>query len=206
MDTAKFVSTAMTHLARVMILAAVLTGGEVTQRVIQESGAGYARTRGGFKPLVMSMGYLGPAIFGGLLLLLNSVRGARAWILRATGLLILGTAAKLGGSPFTLLVAGAAGTTFLVLGWGLWPWVQFHLVNVMAVAIGSSGLRSLRHLFLVSAGQARGVAPTGIGHSMSDADQMAKLTGVPPVFWAGLWIAIAAWILWKGLRRALAAE
>lgn len=184
-------------------LAAVLTGGEVTELVIQETGAGFARTRGGFRPLILSAGYLGPALAGALLLWLNSFRRVRGVILASTGVLILATGGLLGGSGFTLGVTAALGLPFLVIGYGLWPGLQFHLVNLMGIAIGSSSLRGLKHLFMAHVGLAEAVGPSGIGHSMTDAEQMFRITGLPPAAWAALWTLMAAAILGWGLRRAL---
>lgn len=52
-------------------LAAILTGGEFIEFKVLSRGAGLAYTRGGSRPLVISAGYVGTALFGAVLLILT---------------------------------------------------------------------------------------------------------------------------------------
>lgn len=51
-------------------LAALVTGGRVIEFVVSPNGSGLATTAGGNRTLVISMGYLGAALFGSLLFFL----------------------------------------------------------------------------------------------------------------------------------------
>lgn len=60
--------------------AAILTGGQFIVFEVQPSGAGLAYTSGGFRPLVITSGYVGTAVFGAVLLYLaNRVANPR-WL------------------------------------------------------------------------------------------------------------------------------
>ena len=172
-------------------LAAVATGGTLEQFQVQPSGAGFATTQGGYRPLVMAGGYLGTTIAGCTLLVLNSFARLRDKILIAMGLAILVGGLAFGGNVFTVAYALTAGCAFLGIGLSAWPQVQFHLVTILGVVLGSEAVSDLVHLLWSSLGLASYGMPTGIGHSMTDADQMANVTGWPAVVWALVWTAFS---------------
>lgn len=53
-------------------LAAVLTGGRISHITIETNGSGICWTQGGWRPFVISAGYLGSMFWGNLILLLAS--------------------------------------------------------------------------------------------------------------------------------------
>lgn len=62
-------------------LTAILTGGSLLSFTMQLDTSGLAYTSGGFRPLVISAGYIGNAIWGSLLLLASAKRGYEKRIL-----------------------------------------------------------------------------------------------------------------------------
>ena len=104
-------------------VTAVVTGGEFHKFEVKSSGAGVAWSRGGFRPVIISAGYVGTAIFGAALLLISN-RAARprhvAMGLGAAFIALTLLYSGLGLSNFnaleillTLAVLGGAGYVFL---------------------------------------------------------------------------------------------
>lgn len=172
-------------------LASLASGGTVESFVVQPSGGGFARTDGGYLPLVMTGGYLGTTLAGSLLLMLNASRRLRDKLLVLLGVAILGLGLGLGGNVFTMAYAVTLGCALLGVGLSAWPTIQFHLVTLLAVIVGTDALADLARLVLTSVGLIAWQAPEGIGHKFSDADQMAHLTGVPGFAWAILWTGVS---------------
>jgi hypothetical protein len=83
-------------------LAALATGGDVSQFVVRPDASGVVFSRGGYRPLVISAGYVGTALLGALLV-----------VFARTPDLVRGT----------LFVLGAAtATSALLIGFGLGSW------------------------------------------------------------------------------------
>lgn len=172
-------------------LAALSSGGCVESFVVQPSGGGFARTDGGFLPLVFSGGYLGTTFAGCLLLFLNAWQRLRDKLLVLLGLIFLILGLGLGGNVFTMAYAVTVGCALLGVGLSAWPTIQFHLVTTLGVLIGTDAVADLASLVLTSLGLVAWQAPEGIGHNFSDADQLANLTGVPAIGWALLWTVVS---------------
>lgn len=184
-------------------LGALVTGGTVEAFVVQPSGGGFARTDGGYLPLVFTGGYLGTTLAGCVLLMLNASRRLRDKLLVLLGLAFLGLGLGFGGNVFTMAYAVTVGCAFLGVGLSAWPTVQFHLVTLLAVILGTDALADLGRLVLTSLGLVAWRAPEGIGHDFSDADQMAHVTGVPAFAWALLWTVVSVLAL-AGAARFMA--
>jgi hypothetical protein len=168
--------------------------------VVQPSGGGFARTDGGYTPLVMTGGYMGTTLAGCLLLMLNASQRLRDKLLMLLGLAFLVLGLTLGGNVFTMAYAVTVGCGLLGVGLSTWPTIQFHLVTFLGVLVGTDALSDLARLVLQSLGLMAWHAPEGIGHNFSDADQMANVTGVPAVAWALLWTTVSLLALFGAAR------
>lgn len=177
-------------------LAAVLTGGHVQSLVIRPDGSGVTWSAGGFGILVSSAGYLGATLFGALL-----VAALRRGI--PAKKLLLGTGALIGlmtlvwvrppsvaelGNFGISVVAGIALTAVLVLGGLRLP------ERSAAFAVSFLGVQCiLNALFDLNTLLSLSVA----GDIHNDAGNMFRMTLIPAPVWAILWMAVAAFMLWR---------
>jgi len=180
-------------------LAAVATGGAVEQINLDPNQGGVAYTRGGIPFLILSAGYLGSLLWGGLFVMLGFSRWLRPrWIIGAlgAGTLLLPVFVVRGffGIVFVLAFGAAllAGARYLSQGWN------------RALLLGL-GLTSCLYAILDIKSDV-----LDRPELMSDAAMLAEMTGIPTVFWGFLWIAIAllvsAWLLRWVARRMEASE
>jgi len=179
-------------------LATLATGGQVVAVTIEPDGSGLTRSLGGWRPLILSAGYLGTTLVGCLLLLASRVQN------RATLLLFV-----LGASTLALTVlfgrnwlAWAMGIFWglLLAGWAMRGPRKTH--GVMLAFLGIQGslnaMTDLRTLFDLS-------VRTG---ATTDAAMMSReiLWGLLPApFWAILWAAVGATVTAVTLRELLRA-
>ncbi len=172
-------------------IAALLTMGSVDRLSISADGSGVTLTRGGFSPLIASAGYLTTTAFGGLLLIVSGRGRSAKAALSVTAALILVLTALLAGDPFSWVTG-----IFLTIGlvWaaiGLGPrWAHFGL-SFLAIQCCLNALFDLRTLFLIS-------ASTDLH---SDAVNMQRMTMIPAIVWAALWIGISIITLIYALKR-----
>lgn len=173
-------------------LAAILTGGQFQRFAVNPNLSGSALSVGGIAPLVASAGYVGSAIFGGLLAIL-SARGVPArrvlfWLGVVLGVLCLLFVRNLFGIVGGLALA--AGLVFAGRKLGaLWA---DGLLLLLAVQMMLGSVGSLFDLLQLSV----------FSGTTTDAAIMAQATGVPALFWALLWTAISGVILFFALRIA----
>lgn len=170
-------------------VAALLTGGRFVRFVIAPDTSGLATTAGGWRWFVVSAGYLGAALFGGLLLALtNRSPGSRErrWLAVGLGLFFALITLLFARNLTAIAVGGLAAATLLALGWyGSRLWLTFGL-NLLAIQCSLNALDSLWGLVRLNAG------PFNLPN---DAQTMADLTHLPAVFWAVLWSLTALTIL-----------
>lgn len=159
-------------------LAALLTGGSVGAIVVRADGSGVTPVAGGWPIVVASAGYVGTMVTGAALV----AAGAKAK-LAGRALLLFG--ALLGAVSLLYLRGDLVG---LATGWG-WSLalvvaglrlrgetVQF-ASQFLGIVLSLASLSALRDLFFA-----------GLGPGVhSDATNMARLTGIPAVFWAYAW-------------------
>src|SRR4029079_4828727 len=69
-------------------LTALLTGGRVESLIVSLNGSGVTYTRGGVQLLISSAGYIGTALFGGVLLVISRRREYVRHALYACALLV----------------------------------------------------------------------------------------------------------------------
>ncbi|MCI0710213.1 MAG: M50 family metallopeptidase [Chloroflexi bacterium] len=118
-------------------IVAVITGGEVTQFVVNTDHSGYALVRGGYMPLIASAGYLGTALFGSIVFYANNrFRHANsvAFMMGLSIVVVTLIYANpiLSGHFAALIVALAFGIGLMVLGWKAPMWPNLLVVNVIA--------------------------------------------------------------------------
>ncbi len=174
-------------------LAAVLTGGEFRRFVVHPDLSGTALSAGGIRWIVVSAGYIGSAIFGGILTLLSvsavPARRVLVWLGLTLGVLSLLFVRNLFGL--------AAGVVLAALLYGAGrklreTWAD-SLLLLLAVQMMLNALDSVFDLMQISAAS---------GATRTDAQIMAQATGIPAIVWAGLWSSLSLLILLAALRLA----
>jgi len=196
-------------------IAALLTGNSVQSLSVAMNGSGETyTTQGGWfsQMFVSSAGYIGAMTFGALLLvLIRRAVAARLVLLGSAGIvlaltiifgvvkpLFAGAWLSLSGLPFTLFAG-------VLLAAGLFAVARFasarvatFVVSLLAVQCVLNALLDLKTVFFLSSPFAATV-PT-------DAVNMANTTGVPAIFWAGLWIAFSVLILLVAIKQYVASR
>jgi hypothetical protein len=87
-------------------MAAVLTGGDVESLTVRMDGSGVTYTRGGFRFLISSAGYVGTTLFGALLLILSGRERNVRQVLIGAALFVLMITALFVGQANNLIVLG----------------------------------------------------------------------------------------------------
>jgi hypothetical protein len=196
-------------------IAALLTGNSVQSLSVAMNGSGETyTTQGGWfsQMFVSSAGYIGAMTFGALLLvLIRRAVAARLVLLGSAGIvlaltiifgvvkpLFAGAWLSLSGLPFTLFAG-------VLLSAGLFAVARFasarvatFVVSLLAVQCVLNALLDLKTVFFLSSPFAATV-PT-------DAVNMANTTGVPAIFWAGLWITFSVLILLVAIKQYVASR
>lgn len=231
-------------------LAAILTLGRVDSITIAPDGSGLTYSAGGIRFIVASAGYLGTALFGGLLLVLSrGIRLVRPVLLScavlvglvtvlfvgyASNVLVLCTLAivislfafsirRKSGILYQPLIAGSLLlvllAAYLFLTGSLFSWAVGLLMTSGLLAVALFTSQPVAHFFLsFLAVQCSLNALQGLRALWSlstnscvhtDAQTLAGLTGLPPWFWAGVWIlqallilAIALWLFQRPERQS----
>ncbi len=176
-------------------LVARLTGGNVQMISIAPDESGLTLTAGGIRPLISMAGYLGTAVFGGLLIWWGKRPHDARFILQSIGTVILALTVFYGGGGIFSFVS------MLIIGAGI-LWVSrkasdtaCHMFLLMlAVQTTLNSVLDIQTLFLVSV----------MGGQHSDAKNMEGMTGIPAIVWSLLWgviaLAILTYSLWASYR------
>ncbi|UXI68449.1 M50 family metallopeptidase [Tahibacter amnicola] len=173
-------------------MAALVTGGHFERFTVSPDLSGLAWSAGGIRFIISSAGYVGSAVFGGILILL-AARGVTARVLLTALGLLLGVLCLLFVRNLFGITTGLALSAAMVLG-GLRlrpPWSDM-LLLVLALQLVLDGFNSLFTLLRLSA------------HStvQTDALSMAQATGIPAVVWTVVWTALSVAMLVVTLRLA----
>ena len=167
-------------------LVARMTGGNVGLIAISPDESGVTLSMGGIQPLVNMAGYIGTAIFGGLLIWWGRKPAEARFVLQSIGSVILALTVFYGGGGFfsfmSMLLIGLA----ILLIARKAPDIVCHMfLLILAVQTTLSALMDIEVLFMASV--------QNVSHS--DAKNMEQITGVPAVLWSILWGAIALVVL-----------
>ena len=193
-------------------IAALLTGNSVRSLSVSMDTSGLTQTpplEGTFAPMfISSAGYLSSMAFGAFLLFLIRKSVKSRIILLACGILIAALTLVFGlftsafsaeswsGIPFTLLAGTFISVGLILIAKFASKRVATFFVSFLAVQCVLNALLDLKTVFFLSAPFAP-VVP-------SDAVNMAHATGLPAIFWAAVWIALAFGILWFAMRMYVA--
>jgi hypothetical protein len=177
-------------------LAAIATGGDFQRFAVHMDLSGLAWSAGGIRVVVSSAGYIGSAIFGGVLIALQA-RGIPARVLLlgmavVFGLLCLLFVRNLFGIASGLAITAALGFA----GVRLAPAWRDGLLKLLALQLILDGYNSLFTVLRLSRA----------GASNTDAYAMQQLTWIPASIWAVLWMLASTAILFFVLRFALRAR
>ncbi|MBI3090398.1 MAG: M50 family metallopeptidase [Candidatus Tectomicrobia bacterium] len=172
-------------------LAAVATGGRVLEMQVSIWQSGYVKSSGGVSVIVASAGYVGSAVFGGLLLILaarddlaQALFGVLAALFAIVTLLFVRNA-------FGLFFGLGATALFALLAWKNPPYSAY-FVDVLAVLSSLYAIYDLADFLLYG-------GPT-------DATILAAVTHVPATIWAILWTVISFVVVFASFRVAVRAK
>jgi hypothetical protein len=186
-------------------LAAIATGGQFVSFEVSPNGSGLAFTRGGWRFVIIPAGYLSVAIFTALLIISGrSYRGSKRMMIFLGGAMMFFSLffARPGGFNILQLVSGVVALLVGLSFGALFIWValratartMFFLMHFLALKFGLAALSDI--FFLVGLSNV-------VAAPQTDAHSMAQLTGLPVIFWALMWVAMAAliigvavWVTW----------
>jgi hypothetical protein len=173
-------------------LAALATGGDFHRFTVSPDLSGLAWSAGGWRWVISSAGYVGSAVFGGVLILL-AARGVASRLLLMVLGLVLGVLCLLFvRNMFGIATGLALAAAMFLAGYRLRaPWSDIVLL-VLALQLVLDGFNSLFTLLRLSAAS----------NVQTDALSMAQATGVPAVIWTVVWAALSLAMLAFTLRLA----
>ena len=174
-------------------LAAIATGGDFVRFAVSPDLSGVAHSAGGWRTVVASAGYVGSAVFGGVLLVLHARLLSSRVLLFGLGLLF-GMLCLLFVRNLFGIVAGLAITAALVLAaLRLTLAVRDLLIDVLALQLILDGYDSLFTVFALA----------GDASVRSDARTMEELTWLPATWWAVIWMLVSTAMLLGALKLAV---
>jgi len=163
-------------------LAALLTGGSIVRIELVAQEGGLCVTMGGSRFLVLTAGYLGSLVWGGVLLLLAArTRLDRGVSVALGAILVLVTliyVRPIGG--FGFIFGGLSGGALIAVGLLLPEEVNDYLLRLVGLTSCLYAVLDIKSDIIDRP------------HLKSDAVMLAEYTGLPALFWGVLWIAIAA--------------
>ena len=171
-------------------LAALVTLGVVDRIVIHLDGSGETYSRGGIPLVIASAGYLASTIYGAsLLVLCRDGRNAKTALTVTAGVILLLTIffahGRLSMTTGVMLSLGVIAIAVVAT-----ERAAHFFMSFLAVQCCLNAVFDLRTLFVLSASS----------DTPSDAFNMERMTGVPAIFWALLWIVGSAVVLWTALK------
>jgi hypothetical protein len=169
-------------------LATVITAGRVVAMVVTPWESGYVQHVGGNPLLIASAGYIGSAVFGGVMLFLS---GRRQWttpifviLALLFGVITIWFVRNVFGIVFGLGTAAV----FAVLAWRRFPGTHY-IIDALAVMSSLYAVYDLSDFLLLGA--------------RTDAVILAQMTHVPAFIWAILWSGISLLVVYAACKRAL---
>ncbi len=169
-------------------IAAMVTGGEVEYITITENLGGQTAILGGNKFLIASAGYIGSLFAGAVLFISAYDKKHSVWAGTLIGILLILCAAN--------LIAGALG---LILS------VVFALILIISPRLLPAIINALifKTLGMVSVLYAvidikEDLLTTE--YTLSDAQILANITGIPAILWGIIWFVISALIIFLLIR------
>jgi hypothetical protein len=160
-------------------LAAVLTGGAIQRIEINERIGGACYTTGGWPFVVVSAGYLGSMILGGMLFMLAQRSALARWLAAAIGGMCLLAAVLYVRNLFGFVFGIGFGAAFLACA----RWLPRDLLELLLQYIGATSclyaLVDVKDDLLT------------FQHRLTDAAIMADMTHIPAIVWGIAWSLLA---------------
>jgi hypothetical protein len=166
-------------------IAALATGGDFHRFTVSPDLSGLAWSAGGWRWVISSAGYIGSAVFGGVLILLAARGAASRVLLMALGLLLGLLCLLFVRNLFGILSGLVLAAATFYAGYRLRPPWSDVVLLVLALQLVLDGFNSLFTLLRLSAAST----------VQTDALSMAQATGIPAVIWSLVWAAISAAVL-----------
>jgi len=173
-------------------LAAVLTGGAIESIRLTANEGGLCVTRGGSRFLTLSAGYLGSLFFGSLLVLAAARSRRDRALVALLGLLLLAVTLLFVRTAFGFAYGLAVSGALILAARKLPESVSDAILKVLGA------MSCLYAVWDIASDVLLRDVPE------SDAQALARLTGIPALLWGLLWIGVAivvtALTLWKSAR------
>ncbi|HSX61537.1 MAG TPA: M50 family metallopeptidase [Tahibacter sp.] len=173
-------------------LAALATGGDFHRFTVSPDLSGLAWSAGGWRWVISSAGYIGSAVFGGVLILLAARGVASRVLLMALGIVLGVLCLLFVRNLFGIATGLALAAAMFLAGLRLRPPWSDILLMVLALQLVLDGFNSLFTLLRLSAAS----------NVQTDALSMAQATGIPAVIWTVVWAALSLAMLLFTLRLA----
>ncbi len=172
-------------------LAALATLGSVDHIAINPDTSGVTLSLGGLSIVIASAGYLTSTLYGAALLMIcRNGKNAKA-ALGFSAAAILGLTVFFMSGLFGWITGIVLTAALIFFAVGSNPKVAHFFLSFLAVQCCLNALYDLRTLFLLAA----------TTREVSDAVNMQRLTMIPAVVWASLWLGLSLVVLWLALRR-----
>lgn len=176
-------------------LMAEVTGGRVMNIEVYSNGAGQTLTTGGMGFLISSAGYVGAALVGALIMWRARSEGAARAVLFGLAVFLIGSMLLWVRGDSVGEVAGFVwiGVLATIIRYVKGPSLMF-AAQFIGLQQCLQSFLSLNELLKISA----------LTQGDSDARNMQNATGIPAIFWAGIWCAFSIFMVWVALRRSWA--
>ena len=171
-------------------LAALGTLGSVERIAINPDTSGLTLSLGGMPIIISSAGYLTSTLFGAALLLIGRNGKHAKTALGLIAVLILALTLVWVKGLFGLIVGVGLTAVLILFAAAANPKVAHFFLSFLAVQCCLNALYDLKTLFLISA----------ITSQSSDAVNMQRLTFIPAMVWALLWLGMSLVVLWVTLK------
>jgi len=169
-------------------LATVLTGGHVLAMVVTPWESGYVQHVGGNPLVIASSGYVGSAVFGGIMMWLSGRARWASPIFAGLALLFGLVTILFVRNGFGVVFGLGTAVAFGVLAWKSMPGAVY-LIDILAVMSSLYALYDLTDFLLIGA--------------RTDATILAQLTYIPAFVWAILWSGISLLVVYVAGTKAL---
>ncbi len=172
-------------------LAALATLGKVEHIAINPDTSGVTLSLGGLSIVIASAGYLTSTLYGAALLVIcRDGKNAKA-ALGISAAAVLGLTVFFMSGMFGWIVGIVLTAALIFFAVVSNAQVAHFFLSFLAVQCCLNALYDLRTLFLLAA----------TTREASDAVNMQRLTMIPAVVWASLWLGLSLVVLWLALRR-----
>jgi Peptidase M50B-like len=173
-------------------LAALVTGGDFLRFTVSPNLSGLAWSAGGWRWLISSAGYVGSAVFGGVLILLAARGVAARTLLMGLGIVLALLCLLFVRNLFGIATGLGLAVALYLAGARLRPPWSDMVLMVLALQLVLDGFNSMFTLLRLSAAS----------NVQTDALSMAQATGIPAIIWTLVWAGVSAAMLVWTLRAA----